>query len=54
MKRAKGRTRKTDHYRIMYTYRPHTPHILKFVDREFEVIYINKAADPGAKIVWLR
>ena len=53
MKR-RGHVRKTDHYRIIYTYRPQTPHIDRFVDPEFEVIYINTAAMPGAKVVWLQ
>lgn len=47
----KGRVRKTDHYRIFFTHRPQTPHIEKYVDHEFEAIYINTAAGPGAKVI---
>lgn len=51
---AKGRVRITDYYRKVFIHRPHLPHIAMFVDREFEVIYINLDADPGAKIVELK
>lgn len=50
---SKGRIRKTDHYRIFYTHRPQTPHIERYVDHEFEAIYINTAAAPGAKVIYM-
>lgn len=53
MKR-RGHVRKTDHYRIFYTHRPQAPNVLKYIDPEFEAIYINTAAAPGAKVVWMR
>ena len=53
MKR-RGHVRKTDHYRIFYTHRPQAPNVLKYIDPEFEAIYINTAAAPGARVVWLR
>lgn len=43
-----------DNYRIYYVRRPHLPHILKWIDREFEVIYVNRDAAPDAKIVSLK
>lgn len=33
--------------------RPQYPWILKWIDREFQVIYINLCADPDAKIIQL-
>ena len=42
------------HYRIYKVSRPNAPHVLKWIDREFEVIYINTAAQPNAKIVRLK
>ena len=41
-------------YRVIMIHRPHLPHIIKFVDREFRVVYINKDASPNAKVVWLK
>lgn len=49
----RGRARKTDHYRVFYTHRPQTPQIERYVDHEFEAIYINTAAAPGAKVVYM-
>jgi hypothetical protein len=43
-----------DAYKIMEIHRPQLPHILKWVDREFRVIYINLDAAPGAKVVALK
>ena len=43
-----------DSYRKIPVHRPQLPHILKFIDREFEVIYINLDAAPNAKVVWLK
>ena len=40
-------------YKRMKIYRPQYPHIEKWIDAEFGVIYINQAAQPGAKIVRL-
>lgn len=51
---TRGRVRITDHYRRVPIHRPHLPHILKWIDREFQVIYINLDAAPGAKIVGLK
>lgn len=51
---AKGRVRKTDHYRIFYINRPNLPQIEKYVDTELEAIFINIAAKPGGKIVYLK
>ena len=50
----KKKQRALDGYRILYIHRPNTPQIERFIDREFQVIYINTAAAPGAKIVWLQ
>lgn len=50
----KNKTTTLDKYRVYYIRRPHLPHILKFIDREFEVIYINLDAAPGAKVVGLK
>jgi hypothetical protein len=50
----KNKTTTLDKYRVYYIHRPHLPHILKFIDREFEVIYINLDAAPGAKVVGLK
>lgn len=41
-------------YKVVMIHRPHLPHIIKFVDREFQVVYINKDAAPDAKVVWLK
>ena len=41
-------------YKTVEIHRPHLPNILKFVDREFKVIYINLDAAPNAKIVGLK
>lgn len=41
-------------FRTVYIHRPHLPHILKFIDREFQVIYINMDAAPDAKVVALK
>ena len=49
--------RKTTHldsYRKIPVHRPQLPHILKFIDREFQVIFNNLDAAPDAKIVWLK
>ena len=43
-----------DTYRKIEVFRPNTPQIARFIDREFKVIYVNTAADPGAKIVYLK
>ena len=51
---ARSRTPITDKYRTIYIRRPQHPHIIKWVDPEFEVIYINMDAAPDAKVVaWL-
>lgn len=50
----KSKTQTLDEYRIIKIHRPHLPHILKFIDREFQVIYINLDAAPDAKVVWLK
>lgn len=50
----KNKAPSLDNYRLYYIHRPHLPHILKFIDREFEVIYINLDASPDAKVVWLK
>lgn len=42
-----------ENYRIYKISRPDFPHILKWIDREFQTIYINTAAQPGAKVVRL-
>ena len=41
-------------FRVVRIHRPHLPHILKWVDREFGVIYVNLDAAPNAKIVGLK
>ena len=41
-------------YKTVEIHRPNLPNILKFVDREFKVIYINLDAAPNAKIVGLK
>lgn len=41
-------------YKVVTIRRPQLPHIIKFVDREFQVVYINKDAAPDAKVVWLK
>ena len=33
--------------------RPQYPEVLKWIDREFEVIYVNLDADPDANIIIL-
>ena len=43
-----------DSFRTIPIHRPQLPHILRFIDREFQVIYINLDAAPDAKIVWLK
>jgi hypothetical protein len=53
-KSAKPAANVLDRYAVIYINRPNTPHIDRFIDREFEVIYVNVAAQPGAKVVWLR
>lgn len=40
-------------YEIYYVFRPQHPHILKWVDREFGVIYINLSSSADANIVAL-
>ena len=50
----KSKTPVLETYRIIEIRRPHLTHILKFIDREFQVIYINKDAAPNAKVVWLK
>lgn len=50
----KNRTSNLSRYRIINIHRPQLPQILKFIDREFEVIYINLDAAPDAKIVWMQ
>lgn len=47
---AKGRPRKTDNYRIVPIHRPSKPQIARYIDTEFEVIYVNLDAAPGANI----
>ena len=37
----KNKAPSLDTFRVYHIHRPHLPHILKFIDREFEVIYIN-------------
>ena len=49
--------RKTTHldsYRKIPVHRPQLPHILKFIDREFQEIVIKLDAAHDAKIVWLK
>jgi len=43
-----------DNYKVVEIHRPQLPHILKWIDREFEVVYVNLDAAPGAKIVGLK
>lgn len=50
----KNKTPTLDKYRVYHIHRPQLPHILKFIDREFEVIYVNLDAAPDAKIVGLK
>ena len=50
----KNSEKNLDRYRIIKIHRPQLPQILKFIDREFEIIYINLDAAPDAKIVWLQ
>lgn len=51
---AKRRTHKLDSFRNILIRRPRYPHIIKWVDAEFEVIYINVDAAPDANVVgWL-
>ena len=52
MKRSKTPT--LDKYRVIEIHRPQLPQILKWIDREFQVIYINLDAAPDAKIVGLK
>lgn len=54
MDKKRSKTPILDTYRVIQIRRPYLPHILKFVDREFQVIYINLDAAPGAKIVGLK
>ena len=42
-----------DEYRRIEIRRPQYPLVLKWVDPEFRVIYINKDADPAANIICL-
>lgn len=42
-----------DAYRRIGIRRPNLPNILEWIDREFQVIYINLCADPDAKIIQL-
>ena len=42
-----------EEYRQIEIRRPQYPWILKWVDPEFKVIYINKDAHPDAKIIHL-
>ena len=46
--------RELDKYKVITVRRPQLPQILKFIDREFKVIYVNKDAAPDARIVWLK
>ena len=50
----KSNTPVLETYRIIEIRRPQQPHILKFIDREFQVMYINKDGAPNAKVVWLK
>lgn len=50
----KSRTPILDTFRKIEVYRPKTPQIDRWIDREFKVIYINTAAAPGAKITYLK
>lgn len=50
----KSRTPMLDTFRRIEVYRPKTPQIDRWIDREFKVIYINTAAAPGAKITYLK
>lgn len=50
---ARSRTHITDKYRTIYIRRPQHPRIIKWVDPEFEVIYINIDAAPDAKVIGL-
>ena len=49
-----SKTPTLDAYKVVNVHRPQLPQILKFIDREFQVIYINLDAAPGAKIVALK
>lgn len=51
---AKSKTPTLDKFRVIEVHRPQLPHILKWIDREFGVIYVNKDAAPGAKVVGLK
>ena len=51
---ANKKTPTLDTYRVEEIHRPHLPHILKWIDREFKVIYVNLDAAPDAKIVSLK
>ena len=50
----KSKTPILDSFIRIEIHRPQLPHILKFIDREFGVIYINLDAAPDAKIVGLK
>lgn len=50
---VKRRPPKLDSFRSILIRRPQYPHIIKWVDAEFQVIYINLDAAPDAKIVGL-
>lgn len=50
----KSKTPILDNYRKIPIHRPQLPQILKYIDREFKVIYINLDAAPDAKIVYLK
>ena len=46
--------RELDKYKVIQVNRPQLPQILKFIDREFKVIYVNKDAASDARIVWMK
>lgn len=50
----KNKAPSLDTFRVYHIHRPHLPHILKWIDREFGVIYVNLDAAPNAKVVWLK
>ena len=42
-----------DNFARVRVYRPDVPHILRWIDVERQVVYINTSADPEAKVIVL-
>ena len=49
----KPRLNPTAAWRTIPIFRPQYPQVLKWIDPEFEVVYINLDASPDANVVWM-